>query len=84
MRANLVRIGNSRGVRIPKAILDQCELVDAVELEVEPGRLVIRPVSAPRQGWEDAFRRMAEQGDDTLLDPEGATRTIWDDTEWEW
>lgn len=84
MRTNFVRIGNSRGVRIPKAILDQCKLVGAVELEAEPGRLIIRPVPAPRQGWQDAFQRMAEQGDDALLDPEGASRTIWDETEWEW
>ena len=56
MRTSIVRIGNSRGVRIPKAILSQCRLGDAVELEPHPNRLVIRPVRHPRSGWDEAFR----------------------------
>jgi antitoxin MazE len=64
MRAKLIRIGNSWGIRIPKPLLEQGGLGGAVELLVEKGRLVIRPDRPPRQGWEEAFRAKAERGDD--------------------
>ena len=63
MRTKIVRIGNSRGVRIPKTLIEQCGLEDTVELDVEHGRLVIRAAEKSRQGWDEAFRRMAEQGE---------------------
>ena len=84
MRTTIVRIGNSRGIRIPKAMLEQCHLGNAVELEVQDGQLVVRPAEGPRLGWDDAFRRMREQGDDTLLDDEPVSAGEWDRTEWEW
>ncbi len=84
MRANIVRIGNSRGIRIPKALLEQCRLGSTVDLDVENGNLVIRPAEMPRLGWDDAFGRMAERGDDELLDREELRASQWDDTEWEW
>jgi antitoxin MazE len=84
MKTNIVRIGNSRGVRIPKALLEQCGLRDAVELEAEEGRLVIRPAAHSRAGWDEAFRQMAELGDDRLLDPDVPAGTEWDQAEWEW
>jgi antitoxin MazE len=83
MRTALVRIGNSRGIRIPKALLEQCHLEGPVLLEVERDRLVIRPALSPRHGWDEAFRHMTEMGDDTLLDPD-APPTDWEQTEWEW
>lgn len=68
MLLNLVQIGNSKGIRIPKAILEQCEIDKAVELEVEGGAILLKPhISKPRDGWEDAFRRMAAAGDDKPL-----------------
>ncbi len=73
MKTAVIRIGNSRGVRIPKALLAQCRLHDAVELEVENGRLVIRPANQPRRGWDEAFNKMAEPRDDVLLDEECLT-----------
>ena len=66
MKTSLVRIGNSRGIRIPKALLEQCHLRDEVELEVQDKHLVIRSPTKPRSGWADAFRRMHEHRDDTL------------------
>jgi antitoxin MazE len=84
MRTNIVRIGNSRGIRIPKALLEQCKLGETVELEVENDRLVIRPADRPRQGWDEAFLQMAEHGDDALLDENSLGQTEWDQTEWEW
>jgi len=83
MKANVVRIGNSRGIRIPKTLLEHCHLTDAVELEVQDDHLVIRRSSKPRQGWEDAFRRMHQHGDDRLLDQKSPA-TKWDRTEWRW
>jgi antitoxin MazE len=84
VRTSIVRIGNSRGIRIPKALLDQCNLGSTVELEVQDGSLVVRPAERPRLGWDEAFRRMAAQGDDELLDRESIGQTDWDATEWEW
>ena len=84
MRTNIVRVGNSHGVRIPKALLEQCRLGSTVDLEVENGRIVIRPTDRPRLGWDQAFRRMADHGDDELLDRGSLHRTEWDATEWEW
>jgi antitoxin MazE len=84
MKARIVRIGNSQGIRIPKPLLEQSGLEDEVELEVERGRIIIRAAARPRAGWEVAFRSMAEHGDDALLDAEVASTTTWDEEEWEW
>ena len=84
MKTRIVRIGNSRGIRIPKALLEQCRLGSTVELEVQDGQLVVRPIERPRLGWDEAFRQMAEQGDDQLLDRGALPSTDWDTREWEW
>ncbi|UFS69778.1 AbrB/MazE/SpoVT family DNA-binding domain-containing protein [Geomonas sp. RF6] len=84
MRASIIRIGNSQGIRIPKLLLEQTRLGSEVELEVEDDKIVIRPVSRPRQGWLEKFKLMAEQGDDRLLDPGAGEETEWDKDEWEW
>jgi len=84
MKTNVIRIGNSWGIRIPKAFLEQCNLKGPVELEVQNEHLVVRPISRPRSGWEDTFRSMTEKGDDKLLDQDSWTKTEWDKTEWEW
>ena len=84
MKTKLIRIGNSRGIRIPKILLDQCRVEDEVELETQNDCLIIRPVAAPRSGWDEAFHQMAEAGDDILLDQEELSQTDWDKTEWEW
>ena len=84
MKAHLVRIGNSQGVRIPRPLLEQTGLKDEVEIEVEDQRLVIRAVNNPRAGWDEAFEAMARQGDDALLDGGELVPTRWDEEEWEW
>lgn len=84
MKANIVRIGNSRGIRLPKPVLNQCGLDDEVEIEVEGNRLVIRPVRRPRSGWSRAFAEMAQRKDDALLDRDTALATAWDKAEWRW
>ncbi len=84
MRTRIVRIGNSRGVRIPKLLLEQAGLEGEVELKAKNGTLQIGPVAKPRTGWAEAFRKMAGQGDDALLDDRPATLSSWDKDEWEW
>lgn len=83
MRARVVRIGNSRGVRIPKPMLELSGIGDEVELEAEDGQIVIRAVRHPREGWDAAFAEMARLGDDKLLDDVPSAST-WDEEEWEW
>lgn len=83
LRAHIVRIGNSQGIRIPKAVLAKCRLEGEVELDPREDGLVIRPVPRVREGWGEAFRAMAAAGDDTPI--EGAdTETEWERGEWEW
>jgi antitoxin MazE len=88
IRTQIIRIGNSRGVRIPKPLLEQAALGDEVELEVQGQQIIVRGVRLrdvpARAGWEERFRQMAEQGDDRLLDAEPISTTTWDDEEWIW
>lgn len=84
MRTNIIRIGNSKGIRLPKAILEQCQLEDVVEIEVEGNTLIIRRLHAPRANWSQAFADMAKNKDDTLLDPDARSATEWDRGEWRW
>ena len=83
MKARIVRIGNSQGIRIPKPLIAQAGIKGEVELTVEENRLVISPAEHPRAGWAEAFRRMAKNGDDILLDRD-IIESRWDEEEWEW
>lgn len=83
MTVNLVRIGNSKGIRIPKPIIEQCGLGETVQLRVQKGRLVIIPDRRPRHGWAKEFRRNATTGDDRLI-LEPAKPNAFDREEWEW
>jgi antitoxin MazE len=84
MRAKIIKIGNSQGIRIPRLFLEQTKLGDEVELEAQDDQIIIRPVTYPRQGWDEAFKAMAERGDDQLLDADLTGQTRWDQEEWEW
>jgi antitoxin MazE len=81
MKARLVRIGNSRGVRLPKAVIEQAALDDEVELKVENQRVIISASKPRRAGWAEAAR---ELGADSrgLLD--ASTPTRFDEAEWRW
>jgi antitoxin MazE len=83
MKAALISIGNSRGVRIPKSFIEQCGLGGEVDLELRAGQILIRPLRQARAGWAEAFREMAARGDDKLLDG-GGPATRWDKEEWAW
>ena len=84
MRTRIVRIGNSRGVRIPRPLLEQIGLHGEVELSAEHGSLVIRPARKPRSGWDGAFRAMARRGEDALLDDVAPSLSAWDEAEKAW
>ena len=87
IRTNIIKIGNAQGIRIPKTLLDQVEsgilLEEEVELEVEANQIVIRKIKTTRAGWDGKFQKMAELGDDQLLD-NVILGSNWDNSEWEW
>jgi antitoxin MazE len=82
VRSRIVRIGNSKGIRIPKALLEEAQLKDAVDITVEDGALVVRPARKVREGWAEAARLMHERGEDKLLYDYVPTK--FDEEEWEW
>ncbi len=84
MRARVIKIGNSQGIRIPKPLLKQTGIMDDVELKVDKNQIIIRPISNPRAGWDDAFLAMAEKNDDVLLNGEENISHSWDEEEWQW
>ncbi len=81
-KTRIVRIGNSRGIRVPKLLLEQAALPDDVELRAEPGRIVVSAASRARAGWAAKARAMHDRGDDVLLDDDPGTR--FDQSEWQW
>jgi len=82
VKTRIIKIGNSRGIRIPKLLIEQVGIGTEVEIAVEKDQLVVRSTSSPRQGWDAQFRAMAEHGDDRLLDT--PVLTEWDSSEWKW
>ena len=82
MKVSVVAIGNSRGIRLPKAILEQLRIADQVELEVENRQIILRPIDKnPRSGWEEALQKMNTNQEDKLLIPETGTE---EGLAWEW
>jgi antitoxin MazE len=82
MRSALTRIGNSRGVRIPKPLIEQCGLGDIVELRVTSEGLVIAPHRAPRHGWKKGFSSAPRADAEMLLD--SLAPNEFDNAEWKW
>jgi len=86
MKIKIVKIGNSKGIRIPKVLLRQTGIDEEVSLEVKNNQIIIKPIDrAARQGWSTAFARMSEHGDDKLIDEESlAAQSSFDDIDWDW
>ena len=86
MKTKVIKIGNSRGIRIPKSIIEQSGLNDEVELEVRNNQIIIKSISkTKRENWDLLFKKMAQNKDDMLLDADAlAGQTIWDNNEWLW
>ena len=67
METAIIQIGNSKGLRLSKTILEKYNIKDKVEIILEKGQIVIKPIDSPRQNWEKAFEKMRENNDDSLL-----------------
>lgn len=67
MQLSVIDIGNSKGIRLTKTLLEKYNIKDKVELILEKGRIIIKPVSKPRQNWEKAFKQMHVNGDDSFM-----------------
>lgn len=67
MRVPIVPIGNSKGIRLSKTLIEKYDLKDAVEIILDEDFIIIKPVINPRNNWEKAFKKMHESGDDKLI-----------------
>jgi antitoxin MazE len=67
MDLSVIQIGNSKGIRLSKTILEKYNIKESVELILEDGFIIIKPKTTPRKGWEKAFRKMHDNGDDKPL-----------------
>ena len=83
MKTELVRIGNSRGIRIPKPLIEQCGLGETVELRVTNEGLIISPGRQPRHKWDNAFRAASDAANDELM-LEITEPNEFDRKEWRW
>ena len=83
MKATLISIGNSRGVRIPKPLIEQCGLTNEIQIDVRDRMILIHSPRHPRSGWNLAFKQMAQSGEDRLLDARHVP-TLWEKEDWEW
>ena len=85
MKVKIIKIGNSQGIRLPKAVLHQIGIKDEVDLQIERDRLILKPIHRVRRGWRKAFKKMALKSDDMLLDgDEMISQNSWDAEEWTW
>jgi len=67
METAIIKIGNSKGLRLSKTILEKYNIKDKVEMILEEGQIILRPIDRPRKNWEKAFEKMRENNDDLLL-----------------
>lgn len=82
MQMDIIKIGNSKGIRLPLAVLKQCGIDTKVELEIKDNCIIIKPIITPRQSWAEAFELMHKNNDDILLIPEeidNETLEAWDE-----
>lgn len=78
MEVSIINIGNSKGLLLSKTILKKYNLKDKVDITLENEQIVIKPIKEPRQGWNESFKEMAENGDDELVIPD-----VFEDEEFE-
>ena len=82
MKSQIIQIGNSQGIRIPKVLLEDSGISGEVELEACDDGLLIRRINKPRKGWDNIFKAMSENEDDELLDD--VLPTEFEEKEWKW
>lgn len=82
MKSQIIQIGNSQGIRIPKVLLEDSRITGEVELELHPDGILIRNAQKARALWDEAFKTMAENEEDELLDATASTE--FEKKEWQW
>jgi antitoxin MazE len=78
IQVSIVQVGNSKGIRLSKILLDKYQITNKVELVLENDYIVLKPVTEPRKNWENAFAEMHKNGDDKLL-----IDSVFDDEKWD-
>jgi antitoxin MazE len=81
MKSQIIQIGNSQGIRIPKVLLEESRISGDVDVELHPDGILIRKAQRPRDGWDEAFKTMAEK-DEADIDPLPATH--FKKKDWQW
>jgi len=82
MKATIIPIGNSKGIRIPKAILEQCNISEKVSLEIKGNSIIIKPITnKPRKDWDKYFKMMHDKKEDSLMINDQIDLEMED---WEW
>lgn len=85
MKTKIIQIGNSKGIRIPRHILEESGLKGEIEIEIKDKKIILKSSSGLRGGWETAFQKMSENKDDVLLDKKYLEHeSHWDKEEWNW
>lgn len=82
MKCQIIQIGNSQGIRIPKILLEESGITGDVDLEMHAEGILIRNIQRPRSGWDEAFKAMAENDEAESLDAVGST--AFDKKDWQW
>lgn len=82
MKTQIIQIGNSQGIRIPKVLLEETKITGEVDLELHPDGILIKNAQKPRAGWDEAFKTMADNEDDDLSDT--GVSSAFDKKEWQW
>lgn len=82
MKAQIIKIGNSKGIRIPKVLLEESNLEVDVDIEVVEEGLLIKSTNPPRHGWNAAFQALSENDSDELVIDE--TSSSFDEETWRW
>jgi antitoxin MazE len=82
MKCQIIQIGNSQGIRIPKILLEESGISGEVDLEIHSEGILIRNIQRPRAGWDDAFKAIAENDDAELTG--AAAGTAFDKKDWQW
>jgi antitoxin MazE len=67
MEVSIIKIGNSKGFRLTKTILEKYNITDKIELILDKGQIILRPIAEPRKGWDIAFQKMHQNSDDKAL-----------------
>jgi antitoxin MazE len=81
MKAQIIKIGNSHGIRIPKAVLEETRMSGDVEIEVTADGILIRNINKPRSNWDAMFKALSDRDDDLALN---RTSTGFEKKDWQW